>query len=50
MTYNSGNALVFVIYIYIYIYMNITVYTILFLRYGGVCNDIMNDDNLINKQ
>ena len=34
----------------LYIYLNITVYTILFLRYGGVWNNSINDDSLMNKQ
>ena len=33
-----------------YTYIYITVYTILFLRYGGVWNNSINDDSLMNKQ
>ena len=50
MTYNSDNALVFAIYIYIYTYMNNTVYTLLFLTYGEVCNNSINSNSFMNKQ
>ena len=37
------------IWTYIYIYMNINVDTIRVLRYGGVYNNSINDNNLMNK-
>ena len=50
MTYSSSNTLVFVIYIFIYIYMNNTMYTLPFLTYGGVCDNGIDDNSLMNQR